>query len=44
VVEELKQRGVTNFRYSEYEGVKHHSWDVAFEDPGFLEWIFSKRK
>lgn len=44
VVGELKRLGVTNFRYSEYEGVKHHCWDVAFEDPDFLDWFFSKSK
>jgi predicted peptidase len=44
VVAELKRRGVTNFRYSEFKGVKHHSWEKAFAEPDFLEWFFSKRK
>ncbi len=30
-------------KYSEYPGVNHNSWDNAFADPGFLDWMFSKR-
>ena len=44
VVEMLKQMGVTNYRYSEYKGVKHDSWDNAFAEPDYLEWFFSKSK
>lgn len=44
VVAELKRRGVTNFRYSEFPGVGHHSWKKAFAEPDFLEWFFSKSK
>ncbi|MDR2040389.1 MAG: prolyl oligopeptidase family serine peptidase [Bacteroidales bacterium] len=44
IVKELEKLGITNFRYSEYEGIKHHSWEVAFEDPGFLEWVYTKSR
>lgn len=29
-------------KYTEYPGVKHDSWDNAFKEPGFMEWLFSK--
>lgn len=44
IVEELKKQGITNYRYSEYRGIKHHSWEKAFAEPDFLSWFFSKRK
>ncbi len=31
-------------RYNEYPGVNHNSWDNAFAEPDFLEWIFGIRK
>lgn len=31
-------------RYSEYPGVKHNSWDNAFAEKDFPDWLFSKRK
>jgi len=42
VVKELKEKGITNYRYSEYSGVRHHCWDEAFKDAEYLEWFFSK--
>jgi len=33
-----------NVKYSEYPGVDHDSWNNAFADPNYLEWLFSKRK
>ena len=30
--------------YSEYAGVKHNSWVNAFNEPGLMHWLFSKRK
>ena len=30
-------------KYTEYPGVNHNSWDNAFAEPGFLEWMFSQR-
>lgn len=40
VVAKLKEKGV-EYRYSEYKGAKHNSWDKAFEEPDFMEWFFS---
>ena len=28
-------------KYTEYKGVGHSVWEQAFNEPGFLEWIFS---
>ena len=44
VVDELKRRGITSYRYSEFKGVKHHSWEKAFKEPDFLDWFFSKSR
>ncbi|MBM3763379.1 MAG: phospholipase [Acidobacteria bacterium] len=31
-------------RYSEYEGVGHNSWDRAYQDAAFSQWIFSQHR
>ncbi|HEX2607627.1 MAG TPA: PHB depolymerase family esterase [Flavisolibacter sp.] len=31
-------------RYSEYKGIKHNSWNEAFQEPDLLPWLFSKNK
>jgi predicted peptidase len=31
-------------KYSEYPGVNHNSWDNAFADPVFLEWMFKHKR
>jgi predicted peptidase len=33
-----------NVTYTEYPGVNHNSWDNAFAEPEFLNWMFSKKK
>ncbi|WP_373521088.1 hypothetical protein [Aquiflexum sp.] len=33
-----------NPRLSLYPDVNHNSWDNAFAEPDFLEWIFSQKK
>lgn len=43
IIAELKAENV-EFRYTLYEGVPHNCWSKAFEEPDFLEWIFSHRK
>ena len=44
VVEKLKELGATNYKYSEYKGVKHGSWTNAFAEPDYLNWFFSQSK
>lgn len=31
-------------KYSEYPGVGHNSWDNAFAEPGYLDWMFGHSK
>ena len=38
----LKDVGA-NFRYTEYPGVSHNSWDQAYAEPGLTAWLFSQR-
>ena len=35
----LKEAGA-DVKYTEYPGVDHNSWDNAFAEPGFFEWLF----
>lgn len=37
--EALKKAGA-EVRYKEYPGVDHNSWDRAFAEPDYLEWMF----
>ncbi|MDR0371924.1 MAG: prolyl oligopeptidase family serine peptidase [Prevotellaceae bacterium] len=41
---ELKAEGSDLVEYYEYAGVGHESWSQAFEEPDFLEWLFSQKK
>jgi predicted peptidase len=31
-------------RYTEYPGVGHNSWDLAYEEPELLSWFFSQKR
>jgi predicted peptidase len=31
-------------KYTEYPDVGHHSWDPAYRDPKFHEWLFAQKK
>lgn len=31
-------------KYSEYPGVGHNSWDKAYADTGFYEWLFTQKR
>jgi predicted peptidase len=42
MVEAIKAAG-GNVRYSEYPGVGHNSWDKAYSDREFIEWLLSQR-
>jgi len=37
----MKQIGA-EVHYTEYPGVKHVSWDKAYDDPKLFQWLFSK--
>jgi predicted peptidase len=30
-------------KYTEYRGVAHNSWDKAYAEPGFFEWLFAQK-
>jgi hypothetical protein len=32
------------FRYTEYPGVNHNSWDAAFAEAELMPWLLSKRR
>ena len=42
-VESLKKYGAP-IKYTEFPGIDHHSWDLAIEYPGLLDWLFSQTK
>lgn len=42
-VEALKSIG-SKVLYTEYEGVGHNSWDKAYSDSAFAEWLFAQRR
>ncbi|MEQ9297752.1 MAG: prolyl oligopeptidase family serine peptidase [Cyclobacteriaceae bacterium] len=33
-----------NVKYTEYEGVKHNSWDNAFAEKSLLKWLFNQTR
>jgi predicted peptidase len=33
-----------NVRYTEYEGVGHASWVLAYEEPDLIPWLLSQRR
>ena len=39
----LKEAGA-DVEYIEFAGCKHESWDMAFNYPDFMEWLFNQRK
>jgi predicted peptidase len=41
-VASLKQAGGTP-KYTEYPGIGHAVWNVAFSEPELLPWLFSQR-
>jgi predicted peptidase len=43
MVNALKKSGAA-VKYTEYPGVRHNSWNNAFEEPDLLSWLFSQRK
>lgn len=43
IVEKLKALNVS-VEYIEYPGVNHNSWDNAFAEPDYLNWMFSRKR
>ena len=42
MVEALKAAG-GNVRYTEYPGVKHDSWDKAYDEPELVPWLLAQK-
>lgn len=43
MVKKIKSAGA-KVKYTEYPGVNHNSWDNAFAEPSFLEWMFAQKR
>lgn len=43
MVEKLKSLKA-QVKYTEYPGVNHNSWENAFAEPDYLNWMFSKKR
>lgn len=41
LVKALRDAG-GNPKYTEYPGVGHASWEIAYRDPGLIEWLFTQ--
>jgi predicted peptidase len=41
---EILRKVEANVRYTEYEGVGHGSWEVAYEEPDLIPWLLSQRR
>ena len=41
MAEALKAAGA-DFKYTEYPGVNHNSWDKAYAEPELVPWLLSK--
>jgi len=44
MVEAIKTAGGTRLKYTEYPGVGHNSWDAAYADSMFAQWLFAQKR
>jgi predicted peptidase len=42
-VKELRDAG-GNPKYTEFPGVDHYSWDLAYRDPELVAWLFAQSR
>jgi predicted peptidase len=40
----IQAEGNSNVHYTEYPGVGHDSWDLAYADPEVIAWLFAQRR
>ncbi len=40
----LRKTGHRSIKFTEYPGVDHNCWDLAYRDPKFVRWVFSSHK
>ncbi len=43
MIEEIVSQGGTP-KFTLYDNANHNSWDPAFKEPAFLQWLFSKQR
>lgn len=44
MVDALKAVGAENFRYTEYAGEKHQSWELAYREKDMFPWLFGQTR
>lgn len=44
MVDALQSAGAKSVRFSNYQGVGHHSWINAFAEPELFDWLFAQRR
>jgi predicted peptidase len=44
MVAAIQAAGNTNIRYTEYPGVDHNSWDIAYNDPQVIAWLLAQKR
>jgi predicted peptidase len=44
IVEALRSAGATDVRYTEYPGIGHESWDLAYAEQAMPEWLFTQSR
>jgi predicted peptidase len=44
MVDAIKAAGSTTVRYTEYRGVGHNSWDMAYNEPELPRWLLAQSK
>jgi len=44
MIEAMRRSGSRRYRYTEYPGVAHNSWDKAYHDQEMITWLFKQRK
>jgi predicted peptidase len=40
----IQAEGNPNIRYTEYKGVGHDAWDLAYGDPKVIEWLLAQKR
>jgi predicted peptidase len=44
LVAAIRAAGDPNVQYTEYPGVAHDSFDIAYEDPKVIEWLLAQKR
>lgn len=44
MVDALHRAGAADVRYTEYPGVAHNAWDLAYAEPDLTDWLFQQHR